>query len=97
MTTVILASSLPLRRALLADAIFSGASAILMTSDAAVFASQLSLPEALLRETGPVLIAYAALVGLLSTRQSTPRALVIIVGAGNALWTLTSIALLMSC
>jgi len=51
----------------------------------------------LLRETGPVLIAYAALVGLLSTRQSTPRALVIIVGAGDALWTLTSIALLMSC
>ena len=37
----------------------------------------LNLPEALLRETGLFLIAYAALVGWLGTRQSMPKALVV--------------------
>jgi hypothetical protein len=49
-----------------------------------------------LRETGLFLIAYAALVGWLGTRQSMPKALVVIVIAGNAAWTLASIALLFS-
>ena len=89
-------ASLFLRRALLADAIFSGISAVLMTFDAAAFASLLNLPEPLLRETGLFLIAYTALVGWLSTRQSTPKALVMIVVVGNAVWTLASIALLFS-
>ncbi len=85
-----------LRRALLADAIFSGISAVVMTLDASTLASFLNLPEALLRETGLFLIAYAALVGWLGTRQSMPKALVMIVIAGNAAWTLASIALLFS-
>ena len=85
-----------LRRALLADAIFSGLSAVAMTLDAAAFASFLSLPEGLLRETGLFLIAYAALVGWLGTRLSVPKALVLIVVAGNAAWTVASIALLFS-
>ena len=42
-----------------------------------------SLPEALLRETGLFLIAYAALIGWLGRRQSMPKALVMIVIAGN--------------
>jgi hypothetical protein len=54
------------------------------------------LPEALLRETGLFLIAYAALVGWLGTRQSMPKPLVVIVISGNAGWTLASIALLFS-
>jgi hypothetical protein len=85
-----------LRRALLADAIFSGISAIVMTLDAGALASFLNLPEALLRETGLFLIAYAALVGWLGTRPSVPKALVMIVVIGNAAWTLASIALLFS-
>ena len=56
----------------------------------------LNLPEALLRETGLFLIAYTALVGWLGTRQAMPRALVVIVIAGNAAWTIASIALLFS-
>ena len=88
--------SLFLRRAILADAIFSGASAILLTLGAGELAPWLSLPEALLRETGLFLIAYAALVGWLGTRQSMPKALVLIVIAGNVAWTLASIALLFS-
>ena len=88
--------SLFLRRAIVADAIFSGASAILLTLGAGELAPWLSLPEALLRETGLFLIAYAALVGWLGMRQAMPKPLVVIVIAGNAAWTLASIALLVS-
>jgi hypothetical protein len=85
-----------LRRALLADAVFSGISAIGLTFDAGVLAPLLNLPEALLRETGLFLIAYTALVGWLASRSSVPRALVVLVVAGNAAWTVASIALLFS-
>jgi hypothetical protein len=85
-----------LRRALLADVAFSGVSALLLTFGAGMFASLLSLPEALLLETGLFLIAYAAFVGWLGTRQTMLKILVLIVVAGNAAWTLASIALLFS-
>jgi hypothetical protein len=85
-----------LRRAILADAVFSGVSAVLLTFGAGALAPWLNLPEALLRETGLFLIAYAALVGWLGTRQSMPKALVGIVIAGNAAWTIASTALLFS-
>jgi hypothetical protein len=88
--------SLFLRRALLADAIFSGAGAVGFTLGAALFASLLNLPEALLRETGLFLVAYAIFVGWLGTRQAIPKALVAIVIAGNIAWTVASIALLFS-
>jgi hypothetical protein len=61
-----------------------------------MFASLLDLPEALLREAGLFLIAYAIFVGWLGTRAAMPKALVMIVVAGNAAWTLASIALLFS-
>jgi hypothetical protein len=89
-------SSLFLRRALLADAVFSGVSAVVMTLDASALATFLNLPEALLREAGLFLIAYTALVGWLWSRASVPKLLVMIVIAGNAAWTLASIALLFS-
>jgi len=88
--------SLFLRRALLADAIFSGISAVLMTIGAGALAPLLNLPEALLRETGLFLIAYAIIVGWLGTRASLPKALALIVVVGNAAWTLASVALLFS-
>jgi hypothetical protein len=85
-----------LRRAILGDAIFSGASAVLLTFGAGVLAPWLELPEALLRETGLFLIVYAILVGWLGTRHTMPKALMAIVIAGNTAWTLASIALLFS-
>lgn len=88
--------SLFLRRAILADAIFSGASAVLLTFGAGELAPLLNLPEALLRETGLFLVAYAALVGWLGMRPSMPKPLIAIVIAGNAAWTVASIALLFS-
>jgi hypothetical protein len=94
--TAMINPSLLLRRALLADAIFSGVSAVLLTLGASALASLLNLPDALLRETGLFLVAYAALVGWLGTRPSILKALVWIVVAGNAAWALASIALLFS-
>src|SRR6266446_4506257 len=68
-----------LRRAILADAIFSGVSALLLTFGAGALAPWLSLPEALLRETGVFLIANAAWtlasIALLFSGAVTPNLL----------------------
>ncbi len=89
-------ASVFLRRAFLLDTVASGMMALLLTFAAGELAPLLNLPEELLRETGLVLIAYTALVGWLATRQSMPKALVLIVIAINAAWTVASIALLFS-
>jgi hypothetical protein len=88
--------SMFLRRAIQADAIVTGAVALLQTFGAAVLAPMLSLPQPLVLETGLFLIAYTALVGWLGTRQSMPKALVAIVIAGNAAWAIGSIVLMFS-
>ena len=59
-----------LRRALLADSSFSGVAALGFTFGAGAFAALFSLPEALLRETGLFLIAYAAQVGWLGSARA---------------------------
>jgi hypothetical protein len=88
--------SLFLRRALHADALVSGAMALLLTFGGGALAPLFDLPEALLRETGLFLIVYAAAVGWLGSRIALARMLVWIVIAGNAAWTLGSVGLLMS-
>ncbi|MCP4621365.1 MAG: hypothetical protein GY844_33605 [Bradyrhizobium sp.] len=88
--------SLFLRRALIADAIFSGVAALGFTFGAGPFGALFNLPEVFLLEVGLFLIAYAAFVGWLGSRQTMMKALVLIVIAGNAAWTLGSIALLFS-
>jgi hypothetical protein len=85
-----------LRRALLADAIFSGVAALGFTFGASAFAALFNLPDALLRETGLFLIAYTALVGWLASRTTLAKPLVLLVVIGNAAWTVGSIALLFS-
>jgi hypothetical protein len=47
-------------------------------------------------QTGLFLIAYAAFVGWLGTRQAMMKSMVLLVIIGNAAWTLASIALLFS-
>ena len=91
-----ISSSQLLRRALLADCLFSGAGALAMAPGASMLAALLDLPETLLLETGLFLFAYAALVGWLGSRASVPKLLVAIVIAGNAAWPVASIALLFS-
>jgi hypothetical protein len=96
METTMIDASTFLRRALLADAIFSGVAATGFTFGASAFASQFNLAEALLRETGLFLIAYTALVGWLASRATLAKPLVLLVVIGNAAWTIGSIALLLS-
>lgn len=85
-----------LRRALLADAIFSGIAALGFSFGAGAFAALFNLPEALLRESGLFLIGYTALVGWLASRATVAKPLVLLVIVGNAAWTVGSIALLLS-
>lgn len=85
-----------LRRALLADAVFSGIAALGFTFGAAAFARLFSLPDMLLLEAGLFLIAYTALVGWLASRATVAKPLVLLVVIGNAAWTVGSIALLLS-
>jgi hypothetical protein len=94
--TIMIHPSLLLRRALQADALVSGAMALLLTFGAGTLAPLLALPQPLLLETGLFLIAYAAFVGWLGSRAALQRPLVLLVIIGNALWTLASIALLIS-
>jgi len=88
--------SILLRRAIQADAIVTGAVALVQTFGAGHLAPLLNLPQPLVLETGLFLIAYTALVGWLGTRRSMPKALVAIVIVGNAAWALGSIALMFS-
>lgn len=88
--------SLFLRRALQVDAVFSGASALLLVFGAGLLAPLLNLPEVFLRETGLVLVVYAALVGFLGTRSLMSKMAVWAVIVVNAVWAIDSIILLAS-
>jgi len=85
-----------LRRALLADALISGATGLLMLIGANVLASLLGLPEALLRYAGLVLLPYGSLVAYVATREQLRRWAVWAVIVANAIWAVDSIILLLS-
>jgi hypothetical protein len=89
-------SSTFLRRALMLDAVASGATALLVIAAAAPLQGLLDLPEALLRGAGLVLIPYVALVAFAATRETvSPAAVWCVIGA-NALWAAASGLLLVS-
>ncbi len=85
-----------LRGALAIDAVASGVLGVLLASLPEQLARLLHLPETMLLYTGAFLVAYAAFVGLLATRERPPSLLVGLVIAGNALWVLQSVALALS-
>lgn len=84
-----------LRRVLLADALISGATGLLMLLGAGVLTSMLDLPAALLRTAGLILLPYALFVVYVAIRSSQ-RAAVWAVILINALWAIDSIVLLLS-
>jgi hypothetical protein len=86
--------SLFLRRAIQGDAVITGAMAVLLVAAAGFLGPLTDLPESFLRQIGIFLIVYAALVGLLGTRELMPKLAVWAVIAANAIWTIDSIALL---
>ncbi|WP_437729078.1 hypothetical protein [Sorangium sp. So ce861] len=83
-----------LRRALLADAIVSGATGLLMVAAAAPLAGLTGLPEALFRWAGASLLPFAGLVAWLGTREKPARGAVVAVVVTNALWVVDSVLLL---
>ena len=86
--------SLFLRRAIIGDAIITGAMAVLLVAAAGLLGPLLNLPDSFLREVGIFLIVYSALVGFLGTRELMPKFFVVFVIGTNALWAIDSIALL---
>ena len=85
-----------LRTVLLADAIASGATGLLMIAGAGLLAGLLGLPVALMREAGLVLIPYVAFVAWVGTREAISRRAVQAIIALNVLWVAGSIGLLLS-
>jgi hypothetical protein len=85
-----------LRKALLADALLSGITGLVLAIAAAPLATPLGLAGGLLRWSGVILIPFAAFVARLGTRARIQRPLVFAVVACNALWALDSVLLLVT-
>jgi len=85
-----------LRFALLADAVASGATGLMMIAGADLLTGLLGLPVALMREAGLLLVPYVALVAFVGTRQNIPHGAVRAIIALNIAWVAASIGLLMS-
>jgi len=85
-----------LRYVLLADAVASGATGLLLIAGAGLLEGFLGLPVALMREAGLVLIPYVAFVAFVGTREVISRPAVQAVIALNVLWVAGSIGLLVS-
>ena len=85
-----------LRYALLADAIASGATGLLLIAGAGLLESFLNIPVALSREAGLVLIPYVAFVAYVGTRENIMHGAVWAIIVANAVWALASVALLVS-
>jgi hypothetical protein len=85
-----------LRYALLADAVASGATGLLMIAGADALTGLLGLPVALMREAGLLLVPYVALVAFVGSRATISRRAVQAIVALNALWVLGSVAVLVA-
>jgi hypothetical protein len=85
-----------LRYVLIADVIASAATGALMIFAAGFLSELLALPGGLLFEAGLILVPYVLLVGIIASRPVIPVKPVWFIIACNALWTLGSLALLVS-
>ena len=83
-----------LRRAVLADAVLSGATSLLLIVGADILADLLALPATLLRGAGAMLVPYVAFVAFVGTRECIARPAVMAIIVTNGLWAAASIGLL---
>ncbi len=88
--------SLFLRRVLLADAIISGTSGLVLMLFAESLQGLLGVPATLLRYSGISLLPFAALLIYLSSRNNLSRPIIWVIIACNALWAIDSILLLLT-
>jgi len=92
----ILSSPRFLHRVLWADAASCLATGLLQLLFTGQLARLLGLPPALLTGTGLFLLVYAAAVALVATRQPLPRPVVWLFVAGNVIWAIDCVVLLLS-
>jgi hypothetical protein len=85
-----------LRHALVADAVASGFTGLLLTLAAGPLSGLFAMPEAFLRGAGLALLPFAALIGFVARREVLTRVTVLAIIAVNALWVADSFALLVS-
>jgi hypothetical protein len=84
-----------LRYALIADAVASGATALLLLAGASLLTGLLGLPEPLLRVAGVILVPFVILVGALAASARPSAGSVWAVILLNVAWVAGSIALLL--
>ena len=82
------------RRILVADAVISGATGLLMVTGAQWLEALLGVPSAWLQYAGASLLPFAAAVAWLARRDDISRVGVHAVIAANTLWAIDSFALL---
>jgi hypothetical protein len=85
-----------LRRALQADAVMSGAAALLLLIGANVLEPLLGLPVSLLRYAGVLLVPFVLFVAFVAIRAEVSRPAVWAIIVANAAWTAASLLLLVS-
>jgi len=85
-----------LRNVLIADGVVCAVTGLLVAAAAGPLNDLLGLPTSLLRGVGLFLIPFGALVFLLGTRPAPARNAVQMLIAGNLLWVVASIGLLVS-
>ncbi len=83
-----------LRFALLADAVASGATGLMMITGADLLTGLLGLPVSVMRYAGLVLVPYVAFVAFIGTRQHISHGAVKAIVAMNIAWVLGSAGLL---
>lgn len=86
---------LSLRPILLADAVVTGVTGLLMLLAARPLANLLDLPTALLRGAGLVLMPYVGVLLWLASRETTPRQAAWSVVAANIAWAVGCAVLLL--
>lgn len=89
-----LAVSSFLRRALIIDAVMTGATALLALLAGGLLAQLLAVPEPLLRYAGVALVPFVLYVGFLARREVVSRASVVAIIALNISWVVASVWLL---
>ena len=85
-----------LRTVLLADAIASGATGLLMIAGAGLLEGLLGLPAAITREAGLLLVPYVAFVAFVGTRERISRTATQTTIALNVIWAVCSVGMLVT-
>jgi hypothetical protein len=83
-----------LKKTLLADAIVTGAAAVLMAAGASLLGPFLDIPGGLLFWAGIVLVPFVGLLVAMARRESAPRLVLFDIVLINALWVAASFGII---